>query len=82
METSWNVTIQDTSPVFTYQPYVDGDAQGWTGVFAGGNQVVNGTTVGIGDSQHVTAGPAEAVIVFNGELQECGKPEQLNQSVR
>jgi hypothetical protein len=43
METCWNVTIQDTSPIFKYFPYADGDTQGWTGVFREGNQVVNGT---------------------------------------
>ena len=67
METSWNLTIPDTSPVFKYSPYTDGDTQGWTGVFAGGNQVVNGVTIGTGSSQHVTAGQAEAEILFNGE---------------
>lgn len=78
METCWNVTIKDTSSIIKYLPYADGDTLGWTGVFSGGNQVVNGVTVGTGDSQHVTAGSqASAQIVFNGKSQG-GKPKRLN----
>jgi hypothetical protein len=79
METCWNVTIKDISPLFNYFPYADGDTQGWTAVFREGNRVVNEVTVGIGDSQHVTAGQALAQIVFNGESQPCNTPKQLNQ---
>jgi hypothetical protein len=79
METCWNVTIEDTSPLFKYSPYTDGGAEGWTGTFAGGQQVVNGVTIGTGNSQHVTAGQSGAEIIFNGESQGRRKPEQLNQ---
>ncbi|SRR5258706_6048780 len=82
METCWNVTIKDTSPLIKYFPYADGDTKGWTGVFREGNRVTNGVTVGIGDSQHVTAGQAFAQIVFNGESQPTRKPRQLNQLFR
>lgn len=67
METCWNVTIRDTSPLFKYSPFTDGGTQGWTGVFRDGNQVANNVTFGAGDSQHVTAGQATAEIVFNGQ---------------
>lgn len=79
METCWNVTIKDTSPLIKYFPYADGDAQGWTGVFREGNRVINTVTVGIGDSQHVTGGQAFAQIAFNGESRPSNKPNQLNQ---
>lgn len=79
METCWNVTIKDTSPLIQYFPYADGDTKGWTGVFREGNRVINGVTVGMGDSQHVTGGQAFAQIVFNGESQPTSQPEQLNQ---
>ena len=82
METCWNVTIKDTSPIIKYSPYADGDTKGWTGVFRDGNRVINGVTVGTGDSQHVTAGQAFAQIVFNGEWQPSRIPKQLNQPFR
>jgi len=75
METCWNVTINDTSPFINYFPYADGDTQGWTAVFREGNRVINRVTVGIGDSQHVTAGQASAQIVFNGESQPSNIPK-------
>lgn len=79
METCWNVTIKDTSSIIKYLPYADGETQGWTGVFSGGNQAINGVTVGTGDSQHVTAGSqSSAEIVFNGESQTGGNPKWLN----
>ncbi|KZW01034.1 hypothetical protein EXIGLDRAFT_761051 [Exidia glandulosa HHB12029] len=55
-ETTYEVRFDDTDPVVSYTPYVDGlSSAGWTTVFSGGTKPsINGRTFGVGDSTHVT----------------------------
>ncbi|KAG2149478.1 hypothetical protein BD769DRAFT_1659034 [Suillus cothurnatus] len=69
MATSWNITLNDTSPVFTYYPYYDGfgTGNGWQVWYSetGYNTVAGNPGVGI--SAHITSLPgANVTLSFYG----------------
>ncbi|KAJ7292901.1 hypothetical protein C8J57DRAFT_1210596 [Mycena rebaudengoi] len=67
----WNVTIDDTSPFFTYKPYADGSnsglANGWIPWYSGSNFITQNGQGGDGDSYHLTSlNGAQVNLVFYG----------------
>lgn len=69
MATSWNITLNDTSPVFTYYPYYDGfgTGNGWQIWYSetGYNTVF--ANPGVGISAHITSLPgANVTLSFYG----------------
>ncbi|KAG2138704.1 uncharacterized protein EDB93DRAFT_1253251 [Suillus bovinus] len=69
MATSWNITLNDTSPVFTYYPYYDGfgTGNGWQIWYSetGYNTVF--ANPGVGISAHITSMPgANVTLSFYG----------------
>ncbi|KAJ7024350.1 hypothetical protein C8F04DRAFT_1270369 [Mycena alexandri] len=61
----WNLTIDDTSPFFTYFPYADGSnsglTKGWTPWYAQSGFITTNGEGGDGDSYHITSLPGASV---------------------
>ncbi|KAJ7750232.1 hypothetical protein B0H16DRAFT_1549914 [Mycena metata] len=61
----WNLTIDDTSPFFTYFPYADGSnsglTKGWTPWYTQSGFITTNGEGGAGDSYHITSLPGASV---------------------
>ncbi|KAG1793908.1 uncharacterized protein HD556DRAFT_454007 [Suillus plorans] len=69
MATSWNITLNDTSPVFTYYPYYDGfgTGNGWQIWYSETGYNTAFANPGVGISAHITSLPgANVTLTFYG----------------
>lgn len=69
MATSWNITLNDTSPVFTYYPYYDGfgTENGWQVWYSETGYNTVPANPGVGISAHITSLPgANVTLSFYG----------------
>lgn len=69
MATSWNITLNDTSPVFTYYPYYDGfgTGNGWQIWYSETGYNTVPANPGVGISAHITSLPgANVTLSFYG----------------
>ncbi|KAG2076759.1 hypothetical protein BDR04DRAFT_622453 [Suillus decipiens] len=69
MATSWNITLNDTSPVFTYYPYYDGfgTGNGWQIWYSQTGYNTVPANPGVGTSAHITSLPgANVTLSFYG----------------
>ncbi|KAG1904574.1 uncharacterized protein F5891DRAFT_749024 [Suillus fuscotomentosus] len=69
MATSWNITLNDTSPVFTYYPYYDGfgTGNGWQIWYSETGYNTAFANPGVGISAHITSLPgANVTLSFYG----------------
>ncbi|KDQ11020.1 hypothetical protein BOTBODRAFT_470255 [Botryobasidium botryosum FD-172 SS1] len=54
-QSAWNFTVDDTSPMFVYQPYGDGNLTGgWATWYSGSGFNTAGGEASVGDSYHLT----------------------------